>query len=133
MSYDMYSCSELMGSSKGQVTAGSQFPVADVVSPHLDACPQYCFSVSNLSCLLVITGTLNKDQQAIYSCAIIFDSSIFFTHSQSYWYHDTPSSGLLKPGTTSFQQRRAQRYYSKSLKTTKQNASNQTLHHSEGN
>jgi hypothetical protein len=57
VSYDMYSCSELTGSSKGQVTAGSQFPVADVASPHLEARPQYRFSVSNLSCLLVITGT----------------------------------------------------------------------------
>ena len=49
VSYTTYSCLELMASSKGQVTAGSQFPVADVASPlPLDSRPQYQFSVSNL-------------------------------------------------------------------------------------
>jgi hypothetical protein len=39
---------QLTASSKGQVTAGSQFPMADVASPLFDARPQYQFSVSNL-------------------------------------------------------------------------------------
>ena len=49
VSYVMYSCSELTASSKGQATAGSQFPMADHVASRLfDARPQYQFSVSNL-------------------------------------------------------------------------------------
>jgi hypothetical protein len=74
--------------------------VADEASPLLDARPQYQFSVSNLSAASLhhLTYSLNKDQQAVFSCAIVFAPSFFFNLSQSY----TPSPRLLKPGTTSF-------------------------------
>jgi hypothetical protein len=74
--------------------------VADEDSSLLDARPQYQFSVSNLlaASLHHLTYSLNKDQQAVFSCAIVFAPSFFFNLSQSY----TPSPRLLKPGTTSF-------------------------------